>query len=172
VHFAGHSHYDPATPARSGWRLAQGMLTAGDLAKVHPPPLLVFSNSCEAGTRPARESGDGYEGHAFGIGSAFLLSGASNYVGTFWVVHDEESVLFATTCYRALAGGASSKEALRQLAMVIAQRGWQSLTLPVTRSTATRLSPSGWRAPGARVPAPAPSRGTASPSRCQQPARG
>src|SRR5262249_7016262 len=103
VHFAGHSHYDAGTPARSGWQLAEGILTAGDLAKLRPPPVLVFSNSCEAGTTPAWEGGYGYEGHAFGIGSAFLLSGVRNYVGTFWVVHDEESVLFAITCYRALA---------------------------------------------------------------------
>jgi predicted ATPase len=129
VHFAGHSHYDAATPARSGWRLAEGMLTAADLAKLRPPPILVFSNSCEAGTSPAWEGGYGYEGHAFGIGSAFLLAGASNYVGTFWVVHDEESVLFATTCYRALATGASIGEALLDARhAIIAQRGWQGLT--------------------------------------------
>jgi len=129
VHFAGHSHYDPATPARSGWQLAEGMLTAGDLVKLRPPPLVVFSNSCEAGTSPAWEGGYGYEGHAFGIGSAFLLAGATSYVGTFWVVHDEESVLFATTCYRALATGASLGEALREARhAIIVQRGVQGLT--------------------------------------------
>ncbi len=129
VHFAGHSHHDAATPARSGWRLAEGVLTAGDLAKLRPSPVLVFSNSCEAGTTRAWEGGYGYEGHAFGIGSAFLLAGARNYVGTFWVVHDEESVLFATTCYRALATGASIGQALLDARhAIIAQRGWQGLT--------------------------------------------
>src|SRR5262249_45018647 len=38
VHFAGHSHHDPETPARSGWHLAEGMLTAGDLSKLRPAP--------------------------------------------------------------------------------------------------------------------------------------
>jgi tetratricopeptide (TPR) repeat protein len=129
VHFAGHSHYDAAAPVRSGWRLAEGFLTAGELSKLRPPPVLVFSNSCEAGTTAAWEGGYGYEGHAFGIGSAFLLAGVRNYVGTFWVVHDEESVLFATTCYRELAAGASLGEALlRARHAVIAQRGWQGLT--------------------------------------------
>src|SRR5262249_14188887 len=81
------------------------------------------------GTTAAWEGGYGYEGHAFGIGSAFLLAGAHNYVGTFWVVHDEESVLFATTCYRALATGASLGEALLEARhAIIAQRGWQGLT--------------------------------------------
>jgi tetratricopeptide (TPR) repeat protein len=129
VHFAGHSHYDAAKPSRSGWRLAEGLLTAAELVKLRPSPLLVFSNSCEAGTGPAWEGGYGYEGHAFGIGSAFLLAGARNYVGTFWVVHDEESVLFATACYRALATGASLGEALLEARhAIIAQRGWHGLT--------------------------------------------
>lgn len=129
VHFAGHSHYDASAPARSGWRLAEGVLTATELSKLRPPPMLVFSNSCEAGTTAAWEGGYGYEGRAFGIGSAFLLAGVPNYVGTFWVVHDDESVLFATTCYCALATGASLGESLRQARhAVIAQRGLQSLT--------------------------------------------
>src|SRR4029077_9603219 len=129
VHFAGHSHYDAAKPSRSGWRLPEGLLTAAPLVKLRPSPLLVFSNSCEAGTGPAWEGGYGYEGHAFGIGSAFLLAGARNYVGTFWVVHDEESVLFATACYRALATGASLGEALLEARhAIIAQRGWHGLT--------------------------------------------
>lgn len=129
VHFAGHSHYDAAIPARSGWQLAEGVLTAGELSKLRPAPALVFSNSCEAGTTPAWEGGYGYEGHAFGIGSALLLAGVQNYIGTFWVVHDEESVLFATTCYRALAGGATLGAALLEARhAVIAQRGWGGLT--------------------------------------------
>jgi len=159
VHFAGHSRYDPAAPARSGWQLAEGFLTAADLLKLDPPPLLVFSNSCEAGTHPARERGDRYEGNAFDIGSAFLLSGARNYVGTFWVVHDEESVLFATTCYRALATGASLGEALRQARHeVIAQRGWQSLTWAsylLYGDPAFTLLPQGVAAPPEPPPAPA-----------------
>ncbi len=129
VHYAGHSHYDATTPAKSGWRLAEGVLTAAELSKLRPPPMLVFSNSCEAGTTAAWDGGYGYEGRAFGIGSAFLLAGVPNYVGTFWVVHDDESVLFATTCYVALAAGASLGESLRQARhAVIAQRGLQSLT--------------------------------------------
>ena len=48
VHFAGHSLYDAEAPVRSGWRLADGVLTATEIAQLHPPPRLVFSNSCEA----------------------------------------------------------------------------------------------------------------------------
>ena len=129
VHFAGHSVYDPVAPSQSGWRLDQGLLTAGELSKVRPAPLLVFSNSCEAGATAEWEGGYRYEGHAFGIGSAFLLAGVRSYVGTFWVIHDTESVLFATACYRGLAGGLSIGEALRRARhAVIAERGWHGLT--------------------------------------------
>src|SRR5262249_4397537 len=126
VHFAGHSHFDAAAPARSGWRLADGVLSAGEMQKLGSPPAVVFSNSCEGGATAVWEGGYQYEGRAFGIGSAFLLAGVRNYIGTFWVVHDDESVLFATACYRALAAGASLGEAtLAARRAVIAERGWE-----------------------------------------------
>ncbi len=129
VHFAGHSYYDPENPRRSGWRLAEGVLTAGELSKLTTPPLLVFSNSCQAGATSGWESGYHYEGQAFGIGSAFLLAGVRNYIGTFWVVHDEESALFAATFYQGVVSGLTLGEAqLRARHEIIRQRGWKSLT--------------------------------------------
>ena len=129
VHFAGHSHYDPDNPSRSGWRLHEGILTAGELSKLSRPPLLVFSNSCQAGASAEWSRGYRYEGQAFGIGSAFLLAGVKNYIGTFWVVHDEESVLLASSFYKGLVTGLSLGDALLQARhTVIAQRGWQGLT--------------------------------------------
>jgi tetratricopeptide (TPR) repeat protein len=129
VHFAGHSYYDPENPSRSGWRLAEGVLTAGELSKLTAPPLLVFSNSCQAGATSGWESGYRYEGHAFGIGSAFLMAGVRNYIGTFWVVHDEESALFAATFYQGIVTGLSLGEAqLKARHEIIGRRGWKSLT--------------------------------------------
>jgi adenylate cyclase len=116
VHFAGHSFYDPASPGQSGWQLHEGVLSAAELSKVRRPPRLVFSNSCQAGTTAAWEKDTGYryEGQAFGLGSAFLLAGVQNYVGTFWVVHDEESVGFALAFYQHLAKGMPLGGALQQ----------------------------------------------------------
>ncbi|NOT53887.1 MAG: CHAT domain-containing protein, partial [Deltaproteobacteria bacterium] len=129
VHFAGHSYYDPENPSRSGWRLAEGVLTAGELSKLTRPPLLVFSNSCQAGATSEWDSGYHYEGQAFGIGSAFLMAGVRNYIGTFWVVHDEESALFAATFYQGVVAGLSLGEAqLKARHEMIRQRGWESLT--------------------------------------------
>jgi CHAT domain-containing protein/predicted ATPase len=129
VHFAGHSRYDPETPTRSGWRLAEGVLPAAELAKLRPSPFLVFSNSCEAATSAAWQGDATYEGHAFGIGSAFLLAGVRSYVGTIWVVHDSQSSTFATTCYRVLAAGGRLGEALQTAReAVLATHGREALT--------------------------------------------
>lgn len=129
VHFAGHSHFDAQAPAQSGWRLADGVLTAAELAKLRPPPFLVFSNSCEAGASVAWKRDAGFDGHAWGIGSAFLLAGVPNYVGTFWVVHDDESLTFATAYYRRLAIGGALGEALADARRaVVAAHGTSSLT--------------------------------------------
>ena len=127
VHFAGHSHYDPVSPAKSGWHLHDGVLTAEELSKLQDPPRLVFSNSCQAGATPVGRYQ--YEGQAFGIGSAFLLAGVTNYIGTFWVVHDEESMRFAEAFYQGVATGSSVGEALLKARKeTIRQKGWQGLT--------------------------------------------
>ena len=129
VHYAGHSHFDAKDPAQSGWRLADGVLTAAEIAKLRPPPFLVFSNSCEAGASAAWRRDAGFDGHAWGIGSAFLLAGVPNYVGTFWVVHDDESLTFATAYYRSLAAGGSLGDALADARhAVVATHGTRSLT--------------------------------------------
>lgn len=99
VHFAGHRHYDSVHPSRSGWHSHGGVLTAGELRNLSRPPLLVFSNSCQAGATAAWGGRYRYDEQAFGIGSAFLVSGVRNYIGTFWVVHDDESRDFAVALY-------------------------------------------------------------------------
>lgn len=114
VHFAGHSHYDPIHPNQSGWHLHGGLLTAEELRNLSRPPLLVFSNSCQAGATTASGGRYRYEEEAGGIGSAFLTAGVWNYIGTFWVVHDEESRDFAVAFYKSIASGLSLGEALRK----------------------------------------------------------
>ena len=105
------------------------MLTAGELSKLGYPPLLVFSNSCQAGATAEWTGGYRYEGQTFGIGSAFLLAGVKNYLGPFWVTPDEESVLFATVFYQGLVAGQSLGGTLLEARQeVIRQRGWQGLT--------------------------------------------
>ena len=129
VHFAGHSVYDADDPTQSGWVVSDGVLTAGEMTKLDRLPVLVFSNSCHAGATVGWDGQSSYEGQAFGIGSAFLLAGVQNYVGTFWITHDDESALFARAFYQAALGGSSIGEALQGARQrVLDQCGWNELT--------------------------------------------
>jgi tRNA A-37 threonylcarbamoyl transferase component Bud32 len=140
VHFAGHSIYDPQDPTRSGWVLRDGVLSAGEIAKLDRLPLLVFSNSCHAGATVGWDGVSAYEGQAFGIGSAFLLAGVRNYIGTFWVTHDEESARFARAFYAALLRGESIGQALQEARLRARSRqaAGTSSRGPATCCTATR----------------------------------
>jgi hypothetical protein len=112
VHFAGHSQFDEKNPENSGWLLYDGLLSASEISKLDQTPLLVFSNSCQAAATKNWQGDYLFEGQAFGLGSAFLLAGVRNYVGTFCVVHDEESRFLAVEFYRRIARGLTIGEAL------------------------------------------------------------
>jgi len=121
VHFAGHSQFDEKSPENSGWLLHDGLLSASEISKLDRAPLLVFSNSCQAGATKNWQSDYLYEGEAFGLGSAFLLAGVSNYIGTFCVVHDEESRFLAVEFYRGVAQGQSIGQALLEARLATAE---------------------------------------------------
>lgn len=105
VHYAGHACFDPVHPGRSGWVLHEAVLTASEISRLARPPLLVFSNACQAGATTRWQAESMYEGQAFGIGSAFLLAGVPNYIGTFCVIHDAHSAAFAADFYQHLLQG-------------------------------------------------------------------
>jgi tetratricopeptide (TPR) repeat protein len=112
VHYAGHAEFNEADPSRSGWILQDAVLTAAELRRVQHPPLLVFSNACQAGVTTRWQSATHYDGQTFGIGSAFLLAGTQNYIGTFCPVNDGHSATFAADFYQHLTQGASIGNAL------------------------------------------------------------
>ena len=121
VHFAGHSQFDEKNPENSGWLLHDGFLSASEISKLDQAPLLVFSNSCQAGATKNWQSDYLYEGEAFGLGSAFLLAGVPNYIGTFCVVHDEESRFLAVDFYRRVARGSTIGQALLEARLATAE---------------------------------------------------
>lgn len=121
VHFAGHSQFDEKNPENSGWLLYDGLLSASEISKLDQTPLLVFSNSCQAGATKNWQGDYLFEGQAFGLGSAFLLAGVRNYVGTFCVVHDEESRFLAVEFYRHIARGETIGEALLEARVATAE---------------------------------------------------
>jgi CHAT domain-containing protein/Flp pilus assembly protein TadD len=112
VHFAGHAVFDPRQPQSAGWVLHDGMVTAAEISRVEHPPVLVFSNACQAGLTTPWQPNAVYQGQAFGIGSAFLLAGTQNYIGTFCVIYDADSAAFAVDFYRQVLQGRAIGAAL------------------------------------------------------------
>jgi CHAT domain-containing protein len=136
LHFAGHADHVRAEPAQSGWRLADGKLTARDVADLaggRPMPLLVFSNAC-ASSHEGKWEGDD-PGRVFGLANAFLLAGVKYYLGTQWEVVDANSKIFARAFYAELGRGRSVGAAVRRAreAVIVAEGeaslGWASYVL-------------------------------------------
>jgi hypothetical protein len=114
VHYAGHAFFDPARPERSGILCAhEQVLSGADLAGLGNLPSLVFFNACEAGRVRGRRSRGRTSGGAakralriehgvrqnVGLAEAFLRSGVTNYLGTYWPVGDGEAETFADRFY-------------------------------------------------------------------------
>jgi len=107
IHFIGHAFFDEKSPERSGWILKEGILTTQELGRMETSPILVFSNACQSGATANWDTGYLFEEKVFGIGNGFLIAGVQNFIGPFWVVHDEGSVRFASNFYRGLISGES-----------------------------------------------------------------
>lgn len=124
VHFCGHAEYDDDSPARSGWLLADGTLTASDIRQMaendKPFPSLIFSNACHSG-RTDQWARHGEE-RLYDLASAFLLAGVRHYVGTLWDVADDPSRELALHFYRGLVKGRSMGAALRDARRAVAGR--------------------------------------------------
>ena len=78
-----------------------------------PLPSLVFSNACHSGRTGEWHVDKGFEEQIFGLANAFLLSGVTHYIGTFWEILDSPGSTFAIEFYKALSKNVSVGEAVR-----------------------------------------------------------
>ncbi|MBM4139870.1 MAG: CHAT domain-containing protein [Nitrospira sp.] len=128
VHFIGHSFFDVRHPENSGWVLKNSILTPSEIIRMDLPPFMVFSNSCQATAAKNHLMGYVYDEQSFGVGGGFLLSGVQNFIGPFWIVHDEDSVSFSSDFYKAFMAGSSLGEALHiAKENIIREKGWDNL---------------------------------------------
>lgn len=120
VHFAGHTNYLRTDPASSHFLLADGPLTADELARfpVRPDALFVLG-SCES-AQSGQESGIG---NSFGIGAVLLLKGAAAAVGSNWSADDARSLAQNECLYAQLLAGRTISEALRAARQDLHERG-------------------------------------------------
>jgi CHAT domain-containing protein len=117
VHYAGHSDYNQQEPSSGGWMLSDGKFSPSDIAKMSggaPFPFLVFSNACHSGRTGEWLIREGFEENIYGLANAFLLSGVTHYIGTFWEILDSPGSFVANEFYKALVNkNISVGEALR-----------------------------------------------------------
>jgi CHAT domain-containing protein/pimeloyl-ACP methyl ester carboxylesterase len=123
LHYAGHAHFDPVVPSRSGITLSDGVLSGAHLASLGDLPALMFFNACESarirGGKRARKPNPRRKlkqriDENVGLAESFLRGGAANYVGTYWPVGDDAAESFSTTLYGALVEGQTVGEALNR----------------------------------------------------------
>lgn len=105
VHFIGLTHFDIAQPERSGWQLADTVLTVSEFSRLTNPPLLVLAHADQA-------SGTVRQPPALQVGRGFMLSGIQHYLTPCASWHGVEFASFAADFYHHVLQGASIGNAL------------------------------------------------------------
>jgi hypothetical protein len=111
VHFAGHAEYDPELPDKSGWKCSDKIFSAKnvtEMAGTDDMPDIIFSNACHSAISEKWKVDE-----FSGLANAFLTSGVSHYIGTFWKISDKPGSYFAIYFYQYLMSGLSIGEAMR-----------------------------------------------------------
>lgn len=86
VHLACHGFFLPEAPRASGLKLADGWLTARDIAELPRTPSTVVLSGCETAASAVR---DGDE--LLGLAGAFLGGGTTQLIATLWPIQDATS---------------------------------------------------------------------------------
>jgi CHAT domain-containing protein len=129
LHYAGHAEFNADRPEKSAWLLADGDVTAAQIGALEKVPAVVFANACESGVTAEWGGGYTYDGRVYGLASAFLQAGVSNYIGTFWRVHDDASAHFAVTFYNEILYGGTLGQSMQAAREAVIQRmGWNELS--------------------------------------------
>jgi tetratricopeptide (TPR) repeat protein/CHAT domain-containing protein len=116
VHFAGHGEYDASLPQKSGWVLADGKFSGGDIlaaGETMALPSLVFSNACYSAQVSPRPLDADYQRKTYSLASAFLFAGVRHYLGTVCGIEDDAGLVFAKEFYAQLLHGRPLGECVR-----------------------------------------------------------
>ena len=113
VYYVGHAEHDAENPENSGWLLKDGRLTCQDIRRLPHAPVAVFANGCETGREADWDEDGSLRDHAFGLASAFLLSGTSCYVGASWPISPDSAATFARVFFERLMAGDHFGECVR-----------------------------------------------------------
>lgn len=109
IHLAVHGQFRPDNPEFSALQLADGTLTAGDVAGMRLKAALVTLSACETGLSRVT-SGD----ELSGLITAFLMAGSTSVLASLWRVDDEVTSQFMALFYSGLLDGKDKATALRE----------------------------------------------------------
>lgn len=105
LHLAGHGHYDPRYPERSGMVLGNGSyLTSIELGQLRAVPPFVFVNCCHLG-RVGEQMQTRFHRLAASLALQLIRIGVRALVVAGWAVHDHVAPVFARTLYQELLAG-------------------------------------------------------------------
>jgi hypothetical protein len=135
LHYAGHADYDGLHEERSGFVLADRMLTASDLTSRTSLPRVVVANACSSaktGDPGVTEAFDAAERTRDMVG-ALLRGGVRAFLGTQWPVDDAAAETFALALYGSLLtveGGRHTTigEAVRRARCAVVEQHGESST--------------------------------------------
>lgn len=130
LHLATHGVFDLDDPSRTRLRLADGWLTARELARLDLGGMLVVLSACDAARVGVREPTNA----TIGLARAALAAGAEAVIASTWPLHDRVALDLLADLARQLASGAGPGHALR--AAQLLQRGrtphpasWAAMTI-------------------------------------------
>jgi CHAT domain-containing protein len=117
LHIATHAMFRRDNPMFSGFRLADGWLTALDLFSMTCATNLVTLSACQSGMNAVVGADD-----LVGLMRGFLYSGARSLLLSLWHVNDAATTALMTRFYREWRQGVSRSAALRR-AMLATRAG-------------------------------------------------
>ena len=117
VHIAAHGTFRPDNPMYSALQLADGLLTAYDVAglRLAQRPLVVLS-ACQTGMASLRG------GEVLGLAGSFLQAGATALVVSQWRVDDSATRDLMQAFYQHMLAGESVGAALRQAQATVSEQ--------------------------------------------------
>ena len=94
IHFAGHARFIPSNPGASGLKLADGWLTAAEIARLNLRGASLMLSACDSG-KVAVTGGD----ELMGLTQAALSAGAASLTTALWPVHDAQTLSLMAEAY-------------------------------------------------------------------------
>jgi CHAT domain-containing protein len=110
-HFACHARFNLETPWTSGLVLADGIMTAAEIALANDLQQigLVTLSACKSGVTFTKRAPEEYGG----LSAAFVIAGARCVVSSLWVAHDIATAFLMVGFYQRLRNGEPTGLALR-----------------------------------------------------------